>query len=215
MSTHNLIHNRSRSTTTMEELIKLLLRYTIMAPSSHNTQPWKFRVTEDQIQIYADFNRWLAVADADRRELYISVGCALENLLLAAHTFRYRCKVTYFPDPSQEDWVADVKLKNDPDLHDEESMALFSYVMRRRTYHHRFQTQPIEKKVQERLKAWAYPDGVDLYLVEDVEHKHKIEELIVQGDAIQFADPDFRQELGYWVGQSVFGTSWLISKMGQ
>lgn len=38
---------------------------------------------------------------------------------------------------------------------------------------------------------------------------------VVRGDAIEFADPKFREELAYWIGQGVFGTSWLMSKIGK
>ena len=61
------------------EKLKFLLRYAILAPSSHNTQPWKFSISEDKIKVFADKNRWLKVADPDQRELYISTGCAIEN----------------------------------------------------------------------------------------------------------------------------------------
>jgi nitroreductase len=48
------------------------------------------------------------VADADQRELYISLGSALENLLLAAEHFGYSCRVTYLS--GEKDLVATVNL---------------------------------------------------------------------------------------------------------
>ena len=60
--------------------LEFMLRYAILAPSSHNSQPWKFRIRENEINIFAD---------TDQRELFISVGCALENLLIAAEHFGY------------------------------------------------------------------------------------------------------------------------------
>ncbi len=43
----------------------------------------------------------------------------------------------------------------------------------------------------------------------------KVDDLVVRADAVEFADPAFREELGYWIGQGVFGTSWLMSKIGK
>jgi nitroreductase len=54
-------------------------------------------IGDQSIEIYADESRWLKIADADKRELYISVGCALENLLVAAEHFGYKTEVDYFP----------------------------------------------------------------------------------------------------------------------
>ena len=59
------------------EKLAFLLNYAILAPSSHNSQPWKFNVSDDEISLYADRSRWLSVADADKREVYISLGAAL------------------------------------------------------------------------------------------------------------------------------------------
>jgi hypothetical protein len=52
-------------------------------------------------------------------------------------------------------------------------------------------------------------------MTDDLEIKRKTDELIIRGDAIQFSDPAFREELGYWIGQGLLGTPWLMSKMAQ
>ncbi|RZN37990.1 MAG: nitroreductase, partial [Methanophagales archaeon ANME-1-THS] len=91
------------------EKLKFLLRYAILAPSSHNSQPWKFHIRDSEIDIFADKGRWLKVADADQRELHISVGCALENLLIAAEHFGYAHREEYFPG-GEDSLVALVKL---------------------------------------------------------------------------------------------------------
>lgn len=60
------------------------LRAAILACSAHNTQPWIFEPQGDAITVYADLRRNLGAADPYRRELFFSIGCALENLYLAA-----------------------------------------------------------------------------------------------------------------------------------
>ena len=49
-------HDFPRGGTEQEQLL-FLLNYAILAPSSHNTQPWLFRVADDGIEIYADRRR--------------------------------------------------------------------------------------------------------------------------------------------------------------
>ena len=61
-----------------------MVEYAIKAPSGHNTQPWLFRINENSIEIYPNFDRALPVVDFDNRELFISLGCALENLCITA-----------------------------------------------------------------------------------------------------------------------------------
>jgi hypothetical protein len=67
----------------MQQMIEFV-RYATLAPSGHNTQPWRFSVNEYSIRIFPDFTRSLAVVDLDNRELYIRLCCALENLVIAA-----------------------------------------------------------------------------------------------------------------------------------
>ena len=82
----------------LPERLRFLVRYAILAPSSHNTEPWLFRVPDDRIDVRLDFSRWLKVADDDQRELHISVGCALENLLVAAEHFGLAHTAVLLPD---------------------------------------------------------------------------------------------------------------------
>ncbi len=88
---------------TQRERLAFLLRYAILAPSVRNTQPWKFAITGDRIGLFADRTRWLKAADPDRRDLHLSLGCALENLLLAAVHFGYVPKIDYCPRPDLPD----------------------------------------------------------------------------------------------------------------
>ena len=65
-------------------VFKELISYAIKAPSGHNTQPWLFRMQPNEIEILPDFGQSLPIVDPMNRELYISLGCAAENLCIAA-----------------------------------------------------------------------------------------------------------------------------------
>ncbi len=56
----------------------------ILASNPHNTQPWIFRVTDTQIDILADTRRHLGTFDPYLREMHLGLGCAVENMALAA-----------------------------------------------------------------------------------------------------------------------------------
>lgn len=69
--------------------LKFLLRYGILAPSYFNLQPWKFLVKNDTIFFYADLDRALPITDPHNRALYLSCGCVLNYLNLAARHYGY------------------------------------------------------------------------------------------------------------------------------
>jgi hypothetical protein len=86
------------TTGSTEEQIRFLLGYAILAPSSHNTQPWTFRIGESHVDLFADRSRGLPVVDRDDRELTISCGAALYNLRLALRCFGFQDMLEPFPD---------------------------------------------------------------------------------------------------------------------
>src|ERR1700688_1254672 len=61
-----------------------LVRYATLAPSSHNTQCWKFELEDQAITILPDLSRRCPAVDPDDHHVYVSLGCAAENLIHAA-----------------------------------------------------------------------------------------------------------------------------------
>ncbi len=76
-----------------------LVRAAVLAASPHNSQPWLFAAGAGTIDLLADERRWIGAPDPLRRELYIGVGCALENLVIAASAEGLAARVTPFPGP--------------------------------------------------------------------------------------------------------------------
>ncbi|MEK6883506.1 MAG: nitroreductase, partial [Nanoarchaeota archaeon] len=79
----------------LESQIKFLLNYAILAPSTHNSQPWLFKIKKSECQMYYDPRLVLPEADPKTRDLHISIGCAVENLILAAKYFNIFDSVSY------------------------------------------------------------------------------------------------------------------------
>lgn len=196
------------------EKLKFLIQYALLAPSSHNTQPWLFKIAgESALEIYADDRRWLKIADADRREMHISIGCALENLLIAAARFGYEAETAYFPRGEKDGApVAAVTLRKGEN--NWRRWNLFEFLTARSTFHGAFLSFPVPASALREIQMGAAENGIDLHLRSDETLREKIDELIARSDALQFADPEFRCELAYWIKQGVFGNSWLTARLG-
>lgn len=94
----------------------------ILAANPHNTQPWMFHVTADSVELFTDPARRTGALDALDREHHIGLGCALENLVLAAAARGLQPTVTLLPDAPDPTHVATVLFSAAPteasDLHD-------------------------------------------------------------------------------------------------
>jgi len=89
-----------------------LVSAAILASNPHNSQPWLFRVDERRIDLYANMSRSLRTIDPFLREMYIGLGCALENLMVAARGRGYGPRMVLFPSGGKQSWVARVELKS-------------------------------------------------------------------------------------------------------
>ncbi len=94
----------------------------ILAANPHNTQPWTFHVTDDRVELFTDPARRTGALDALDREHHVGLGCALQNLVLAAAARGLQPSVTLLPDASDPTHVATVSFAEAPmvvsDLHD-------------------------------------------------------------------------------------------------
>jgi nitroreductase len=194
-----------------EEKLTFLLRYAILAPSSYNTQPWNFNISGNEIDIFADKSGWLQVADTDQRELYLSLGCCLENLRVSADHFGYNCSVTYFPGP--KDLVARVILQ--PGAGPSLDPRLFSAISSRLTNRNLYEEKAIKDADLITLRSFGSDENVRTSLVTDSTTKKKFLDLNVRADQIQYSDANFKSELGHWLSQGVMGPTGIQAKIDQ
>lgn len=195
----------------LAERARYLLRYAILAPSGHNSQPWEFVVEDGKIEVHSNESRWLDVADQDKRELYISLGCAVENICIAAQRFGLDFEIGYHDDPPPVTVTLQPDRSNSSDGYPE----LFDQITERSTNHHLFRDEPLSDSVREELRNCNVEDEVAFMLVDDFERKGSIAELQAEADRLQMDNSDYRKELGHWIGIGALGDSWLKSRIGQ
>lgn len=174
-----------------------LVQAATLAPSSHNTQPWLFRIGGSTIELLADRTRALPVNDPEDRELTISCGCALLNLRIAAAAAGLRAEVLMLPDGSMGDLLARIRVA--PIAAPSLDAELQGAMAERRTYRERFDSTPVDPDVLRSLAEAAASEGATLTVLETPEQRLHAAALVAEGDSVQWANPSWRRELAAWM----------------
>jgi hypothetical protein len=177
--------------------VKALIQAASLAPSSHNTQPWLFRIDGEHIDLWADGTRALPVNDPHDRELTISCGCALFNLRVAAAAAGLDALVETWPDAVDPDLLAKVHIK--PAQTKSALAALQPAIAQRRTYRERFAATAVDAATLRELVAAAKDEGATASVLEGDEARFAAAALVAEGDALQWANPSWRRELAAWM----------------
>jgi hypothetical protein len=181
-----------------EARLRFALNYAVLAPSSHNSQPWRFIVDGDTVLLCADRMRALPVVDPFDRELVISCGAALFNLRVALSHFGLGYAITLLPSGAEPDVLAQVRVLTGGGC-DASVASLFNSIPRRVTTREAFRAEAIAPEVQQRLLRAAEAEGVQAVCIDDLHGREQIAQLIADADRIQFHDPRFRRELASWI----------------
>lgn len=180
------------------EQTELALRLAGMAPSLHNSQPWRFRLSSEIVELHADQHRRLPVADPTDRELRLACGAALFNFRLALAHFRLRSSVQLGHHRQPTDLLATVRSAGavTPDA---EQVKLFRVIRSRRTNRRPFLPAPVPDSHWRRLsRAVAAEHG----WLRAMDHDQRIvlQALMRQAHETQMADHCYRAELAKWTG---------------
>jgi len=179
------------------EQLRFLVGYAILAPSTHNTQPWRFVVTADRIELWSDPSRLLPQIDPEQRQLFMSCGAALMNLRLAIRRFGHTERVQSLPDSRYPDLIASVSPGEaaPPVARD---VALFDAIIQRRTNRDPFLDRPIGQALANEIMAEAA--GQQAWMVRlDPHAKLEVAYAIAEADRRQFGDAAYRDELSHWL----------------
>ena len=175
---------------------RFVLRAAGLAPSVHNTQPWYFTSRQGVIRLYADQARLLLEEDPAGRELVISCGAALCNLVLAVRHLGFAADVLTQPDASRADLLAEVRWGRyaPPSPYED---RLFQSIPRRHTHRGPFAAQPPESLEAELVQA-ARHEHADLCICYDGERQSDLARLVELAERAQSEDPKVAAERARW-----------------
>jgi hypothetical protein len=199
----------------IEQQLQFLLRYAILAPSTKNSQPWRFVVEGNQVQLFAELERGRQpIADPENRELYISLGCALENLLVAAEHFGFNHEVRYLPERRHPELAATVLFAPGASPSPERTGIPLEAILARHNDNSVYRPVSVPPRLLLQLEACCVEPDLRVDLSANRRFRSWIDELTLEADRLEFANPAFRKELAQWIGQGVFGTPQPLARLG-
>jgi hypothetical protein len=166
-----------------------LVRAATLAANSHNTQPWIFTAEPREITIAPDFSRRCPAVDPDDHHLFVSLGCAAENLAHAAAAFGLRATPAFANDRLT------IGLEAGPPVRS----PLFEAIAVRQCTRASYDGKPASAEAIRSLESGAREDGVSLIMITDRPGISNVADYVVQGNSAQMRDAAFMDELKSWI----------------
>ncbi|BEL06004.1 nitroreductase family protein [Actinoplanes sichuanensis] len=178
------------------DALERAVRVSLRAPSVFNTQPWKWRLAGDVLELASDPGRRLGATDAEGRLLLLSCGGALHHARVALAAAGWHAEVQRFPEEHRPDLLARIRVTRriTPDA---TARDLAAAVSRRRTDRRAFGGRPVAEQTLTRLRRLVEAEGARLRVVPD----DRVVELADSVDLaayVNYIDPAHRAELTAW-----------------
>jgi hypothetical protein len=169
-----------------------LVRYATLAPSSHNTQCWKFRLETHAISVLPDLARRCPAVDPDDHHLFVSLGCATENLIQAALANGMQGHAAF---DAAAGGAVHVALEPTRPV----SSVLFRAIPERQSTRAEYDGKPLSADELQLLRKAGTATGVEVILLDQRAAMEKVLEFVVQGNTAQVNDRAFVEELKAWI----------------
>ncbi len=167
-----------------------LVRYATLAPNSHNAQPWRFRIERMRITVMADFSRSCPAVDPDDHHLFVSLGCATENLILAAHAHGLRSHPTVTTEGA-------IRVDFEPTSPSES--AQYRAIPERQSTRADYDGRSVPTDQLALLEEAGRSRPVAVRIFTDHRDLERILEFVVAGNTVQMRDEAFMTELKKWL----------------
>ncbi len=169
-----------------------LVRMATLAANSHNTQPWKFHLADERISILPDVSHRTPVVDPDDHHLFVSLGCATENLVIAGKALGRGSDVVIGAGAKPQ---IDISLSPAQPAGQE----LYQAIPLRQSTRSVYDGQPVLAADMDVLATAAQEEGVSVQFFTTPADRDAILEFVIQGNSAQMDDPAFVQELRHWL----------------
>lgn len=176
--------------------IGTVLEMAARAPSIYNSQPWRWRVSDDKLDLYVDASLHLPSTDPDGRDLIVSCGAALNHCVVALAAMGWRARAQRLPDPGDPDHLATIETCGctiDP-----VDVMLAAAIPRRRTDRRTYGPWPVPAGDIALMGARAARAGVILRRLDSLDALNSI---VAQAVRSHLTDREYLAELTTWSGR--------------
>jgi hypothetical protein len=174
------------------------VRFGTLAANSHNTQPWKFRLGADTIELLPDFSRRTPIVDPDDHHLFITLGCAAENVVIAANASNRPAEMSVRTNGSVGTEIRILLAQGPGGAHGTDA-ALCKAIPARQSTKSEYDGQALSGSELRQLEEAAALPGVDVLLITDRPAMEQALEWIQAGNSAQMDSPAFVRELKQWI----------------
>ena len=181
---------------TDEDRLRFLIRFAVLAPSSHNSQPWKFKVGDKGIMVGPEMRRALPISDTNNRQLYISLGCAIENLLVAADYYGFATQINY------QDDRAVISLQRIKQESSQDKNHLIFSIPKSHTNRNPYDDRTPDDLFRAWIKTLAN-DEMRVDCITDQNVKNKIADVVIAAGIAAMDNGGFRKELSRYVKPNI------------
>jgi hypothetical protein len=180
------------------EKLKHLIAYAVLAPSTHNTQPWLFRLSDKTVDVLADRSRALPVIDPEDKSLVMSCGAATGVLATALEAVGFQFHLAILPDPAESDLVARIHILGETNPTPDWEKTL-NAIRHRRTVRSGFKDKGVHESELELILASEKDGDSNVILPHDVSDEANILRAVIEADHIRRQDKHFLREYASWI----------------
>jgi hypothetical protein len=179
------------------EEMRTVARFASLAPSVHNTQPWRFVARPDALEVHVDLSRNLRYLDPSGRQLHLSCGAASEFARLAIRALGYSCQTQMLPDPADPTLVATITTTGrEPPT--EAEQRLIEAATRRYTDRGAYSDEPVSPEALDRLRQTVSELGCWLQILDRSKDRLAATTLLSGAESTETADAEYQAELAQW-----------------
>lgn len=184
----------------LQEQIKFILQYGILAPSTHNTQPWKFRITKNFLDILPNWRYQLPHADPKSRNLFISLGCCVTNILVAASYFGFKTKINMSTTSTKDTYIrVDFYRKGGGN---KSLVKLFPFIVQRYSNKLAYIKKPLKQSDLKKISDFHSQKGIEVLFIRDEKQILSFAEIYDKAVADFAKNSLFGKELSSWMRHS-------------
>lgn len=181
---------------TIRQLIEWALQYAILAPSAHNTQPWRWEIGADRLIVFRE-PAYTLESDPTLRETFLGIAAFIENFTLAIQSRGFATRVEVKAFTNRELRVAEIEISDQPfDQSEEKKLpALFESIPKRHTNRGEYKDEPISQGLREEIEDIEVDGSAKAFIITDKESKARVAGLVQKGYYIALSMPEMQREL--------------------